>query len=70
MKVETQKLNISNMDLEEKDPDSKVVPLMGRSSLITATLFLELVWLISEMRDITKHFLLYNSYELHQMASK
>ena len=29
MKVETQKLNISNMDLEEKDPDSKVVPLMG-----------------------------------------
>ena len=29
MKVETQKLNTSNMDLEEKDPDSKVVPLMG-----------------------------------------
>ena len=29
MKAETQKLNISNMDLEEKDPDSKVVPLMG-----------------------------------------
>ena len=29
MKAETQKLNISNMDLEEKDPDSKVIPLMG-----------------------------------------
>ena len=42
----------------------------NRSSLITATLFLELVRLISEMRDITKHFLLYNSYELHQTASK
>ena len=41
-----------------------------RSSLITATSFLELVRLISEMRDITKHFLLYNSYELHQTASK
>ena len=29
MKAETQKLNISDMDLEEKDPDSKVVSLMG-----------------------------------------
>ena len=57
------------------DPRSVVIELSSssrrsRSSLITATLFLELVRLISEMRDITKHFLLYNSYELHKMASK